>query len=96
MTYGLQVLDSLGGEVFSTSDVTWNYLMSFIAPANSSLTVTNVPVMPERLVTRQMLNQLTGDDEAYVHTYSLSGSTFVASPPSGTDTVATLFTIFGR
>lgn len=96
MTYGMQVLDGVGGETFSTTDVTWNYLTSFIAPANGSITINNIPIMRERLVTRQMLNQLTGDDEAYVHNYSLSGSTIVAAPPSSTETVATLFTVFGR
>ena len=52
--------------------------------------------MPTRLVTRTMVDQIAGDDESYVHTFSLSGSTLTTTAPSGTDTIKTVFTVFGK
>ena len=96
MSIGLEMRGSDGSVVFSTTDVTWNFLGVYTSAANTNATHTGVPSMPERLVSRLMVNQLTGDDEAYAHTYSLSGTTLTTTAPSSTDTVGTLFLVFGR
>lgn len=101
MPFGIQVFDSGGSTTFSTEDVTWNYIGSFIAPANQEFYFSLPITMPEYLVTRLMLNQATGDDEAYVHSYQIvnywfGGWTVRAYPPSTTGTTATQFVIFGR
>jgi hypothetical protein len=43
-----------------------------------------------------MIDQISGDDEAYVHTFSLSGSTLTTTAPSSSDTIKTVFTVFGK
>ena len=95
MAYVFSTYDSDGNLQFSSVDSTWTVIFAGLAAANSNATFT-VPVMPTRVVTRQMLNQVTGDDEAYVHTYSLSGTTLTATAPSSTDTVATYFVVYGK
>jgi len=82
--------------VYSSNDVTWNYIGSYTTPANTSVVHTGIAVMPERIVSRLMINQLTGDDEGLAHTYSLVGENLTTTAPSATDTVETLFLIFGR
>ena len=96
MAYGFEVFGSNGALQFSSLDQTWTVLAYYKTPANTSQTYTGVPIMPTRLVTRQMLNQVTGDDEAYVHTYTLSGATLTTTAPSSTDTVETFFVVWGK
>jgi len=52
--------------------------------------------MPTRIVSRLMVDQVAGDDEAYVHTYSLSGTTLTTTRPSSSETVKTVFMVFGK
>ena len=52
--------------------------------------------MPTRIVTRVMVDQISGDDESYVHTFSLSGSTLTTTAPSASETVKTVFMVFGK
>jgi len=60
--------------------------------------------MPTRVVTKLMLNQVNGDDEAYVHQHSLSGSTLTVTVPTAAydddgnraNTVKTFFMVFGK
>lgn len=96
MSFGMEIFDESGTLIYSSSDVTWNYIGSFIASSNTSTTFTGITVMPERKVIRQMLNQLSSDDEAYIHTYSLSGGNLVCTAPDTSNTTATLFTVLGR
>jgi hypothetical protein len=96
MSFGLQIRDASGNETFSSTDITWTLLGVYTSNANTSTTHTGVPVMPTRLVTRTMVDQIAGDDESYVHTFSLSGSTLTTTAPSGTDTIKTVFTVFGK
>jgi hypothetical protein len=96
MSYGMEIFDADGDEIFSTTDSTWTLLGVYVTNANTSTNHTGVPVMPTRLVTRTMIDQISGDDEAYVHTFSLSGSTLTTTAPSGSDTIKTVFTVFGK
>jgi hypothetical protein len=96
MSHGIQMWDSAGVLIYSSADITWNYLGSFTAPANTSTTFTGIPQMTEHKVIRQMVNQLTSDDEAYIHTYTLASGVLTCTAPSATDTTSTLFTVMGR
>ena len=96
MTFGFEVFDARGRVVYSTRDSTWTLLATYLAPANASATLYNVPIMPERVVTRQMIGELNGDNQGYVHNFSLSGNTLSMTPPDTSNTVSTLFTVLGR
>ena len=96
MSYGMEIFDASGNEVFSTTDSTFTLLGVYVSNANTSTNHTGVPIMPTRIVTRTMVDQIAGDDEAYVHTFSLSGSTLTTTAPSGSDTIKTVFTVFGK
>ena len=96
MSHGMKIFDSSGTETFSTTDSTWTLLGVYTSNANTSTTHTGVPIMPTRMVTRIMVDQITGDDESYVHTFSLSGSTLTTTAPSASETVKTIFMVFGK
>ena len=103
MAYGYTSYNADGTEAFSTADSTWTLLGVYTAPANQDATFTGVPVMPTRIVTRQMINQVTGDDEAYIHLYSLNGTTLTATVPTAayvdgvrSNTPATFLMVFGK
>ena len=96
MSYGIEVFNSSGTEIFSSSDSTWTLLGVYTSNADTSTNHTGVPTMPTRIVTRVMLDQISGDDESYVHTFSLSGSTLTTVAPSASETVKTVFMVFGK
>lgn len=96
MSWGFKTYDENGAEQFSSVDSTWTVVYTTLVPANTHQTFTDVPIMPTRVVVRQMLNQITGDDEAYVHTYTLSGSTLTVTAPDTANTVATFFVVYGK
>ena len=90
------MFDRGGKSLFSSNDATWTLLAVYTAAANTSYNFRNVPIMPKRVVTRHMVGQLTGDDQAYVHSYSLSGDTLTIYPPDAANTVSTFFMVFGK
>jgi hypothetical protein len=94
--YGFEVYDADGRVLYSTIDSTWTLLATYLVPANTNATISNVPIMSERIVTRQMIGELNGDNQGYVHDYSLSGTTLSMWPPDSNNTVATFFTVLGR
>lgn len=96
MSYGVEIFDSLGNETFSSTDSTWTLLGVYTSNANTSTNHTSVPIMPTRIVSRLMVDQVSGDDESYVHTFSLSGSTLTTTRPSSSDTIKTVFMVFGK
>ena len=96
MSYGMQIFDSSGNETFSTTDSTWTLLGVYTSNADTSTNHTGVPIMTTRIVTRTMVDQISGDDESYVHTFSLSGSTLTTTAPSASETVKTIFMVFGK
>ena len=96
MSYGIEISDASGNEIFSSTDSTFTLLGVYVSNANTSTTHTGVPIMPTRLVTRTMVDQISGDAEAYVHTFTLSGSTLTTTAPSSSDTIKTVFTVFGK
>jgi hypothetical protein len=97
MSFGIEIFNANGSKIYSSADSSWNLIGSFNAPANTN-TSFSCPVYPERIVSRLMLNQLTGDYEAYVHEYTLASnsSTLYVTAPSSTETVETQFLVFGR
>ncbi len=96
MAYGINISESDGTTSFSSTDSTWTMLGVYTSNANTSTTHTGVPIMPTRMVTRTMVDQVSGDDESYVHTFTLSGSTLTTVAPSSSKTVKTIFTVFGK
>ena len=96
MSHGLEIFDSSGNLTFSTVDSTWTLLGVYTSNADTSTNHTGVPIMPTRIVTRVMVDQISGDDESYVHTFSLSGSTLTTTAPSASETVKTVFMVFGK
>ena len=96
MSFGMEIADEHGNVIYSSLDSTWNYMGSAIVPANTTGTFYDVLTMSEHKVIRQMVNQLSSDDEAYIHRYSFSGTNLVVTAPSSTDTTATLITLLGR
>lgn len=94
--HGFQVYDRSGALLFSSQDSTYTLLGVYVAPANTSVRFSGVPIMNDRIVTRHMVGELTGDSEGYVHSYTLSGSVLSASPPSSTNTVTTFLMVLGR
>jgi hypothetical protein len=96
VSYGIEIWDQAGTLTYSSVDVTWSHIGSFTAPANTSITFTGVMQTTERKVIRQMVNQLSSDDEAYIHTYTLVLGDLVCTAPDTSNTTATLFTVLGR
>lgn len=96
MAYGIQLLDSLGGITYESTSVTWNLIGVYTAAQNSNASFTGVTSMTERIVVRQMVSDDNNTERAYVHTYTLSGTTLTATAPSTTQTQATVFQVFGR
>ena len=96
MSAGFTTYETNGSVSFSSTDSTWTILYTALVPAGTNSTFSNVPVMSSRVVTRQMLDQVTGDDEAYIHNYSLSGGVLTVTAPSATDTVATFLVVYGK
>jgi len=100
MAYGFETRDSSGNLLYSTANSTWTLVKTFLAPANTA--VNNQYFggggFTEWKVTRHMVGQTKGDDEAYVHTYQINFSTkyISATVPDSSNTVATSFMIFGR
>lgn len=97
MAFHYETYDASGNLIYSTEDSTWTLLATRTAPANQSKTWTNIPItMDTRIVTRLMIDEVNGDTEAYVHTYTLSGATLTATAPSNTNTSRTVFMVFGK
>ena len=104
MAFGYESRDASGDLIHSTEDSTFTLLGTYTANPNTDHTFTGVPIMPTRVVTKLMLNQVNGDDEAYVHQHSLSGSTLTATVPTAAydddgnraNTVKTFFMVFGK
>lgn len=96
MAYGFESRDASNNVIYSTQDSTWTLLFTATANANQAHTFTGVPQMATRLVTKLMIDQVNGDDEAYVHGHSLSGTTLTATVPNASNTVSTFFMVFGK
>jgi len=96
MSSGIRIFDSVGGIDYDSTSVTWNLIGVYTASQNSNATFTGVKSMTERIVIRQMVSDDNNTERAYVHTYSLSGTTLTATAPSATQTQATTFQVFGR
>ena len=97
MAFVYRTYDASGNLLYSTDDSTYTLLATKTAPANKSKTFTGIPTnYNDRIVTRLMIDQVNGDTEAYVHTYSLNGGTLTATAPDSSNTSRTVFMIFGR
>ena len=97
MAFVYRTYDASGNLLYSTDDSTYTLLATVTAPANKTKLFTGIPTnYNERIVTRLMIDEVNGDTEAYVHTYTLEGSTLRASAPDTSNTSRTVFMIFGR
>lgn len=98
MGYGIRLRNASGQEFFNTDTITWNYVGSFIADANTSWTQL-FPILNslnEVLIQTAFVDTAPGNQEAYVHSVSRSGNTVTASSLNGVGTVRTLVTVLGR
>jgi hypothetical protein len=96
MAYGLELRDANGNVTYDSNSHTWLLIGVYTAPANASITFTNVTSANERIVVRQMVDDIHRDTESFVHTYTLVGTVLTASAPSTSYTQQTIFTVFGR
>lgn len=94
MSTGIELFDAQGRKYFSTESQTWSYLGTLIAQPGQSATL-NIPqisLMSEVIFQRTFVNAPPGNQEAYIHTASLSGTTVVAVNGN----VQTLIVVLGR
>ncbi len=98
MSYGLELRNSNGDVFFSTESTTWNFLGSFIANANSQSysTISALNLVTATLVQRLFVDQAPGNQEAYLHAVSISGTTVTASTGTTAGKVKTLIVVLGR
>ena len=97
MAFVYRTYDANGNLLYSTDDSTYTLIATKTARANRSETFTGIPTnYSDRIVTRLMIDEVNGDTEAYVHTFTLSGGTLRATAPSSSNTSRTLFMVFGR
>lgn len=94
-TEGVVLWDQAGNIQFTSADVTWSLLGSFIAPANQIASWT-IPHMNTRIAIRYMIDQAPPDEEGYVHTLSITSNTLTATPPVADGTVRTGIVVLGR
>ena len=91
---GIAIYNSVGEEYFSTASATWSFLGSFIAPASASATfsIPEISLVSEVLLQRTFVDSPPGNQEAFIHTASVSGTNVVAINGN----VRTLITVLGR
>ena len=94
MTMGLQISNADGVVFFDTDTITWNFLGSFTA-SSSGATSANFPAIStvsETLVQLSFIDEAPGNQEAYNHNVSISGTTVTASGGNS----KTLVVVLGR
>ena len=84
MSFGLSLYNSDGGLGFSTESIGANYLGSFTASANStvSYTIPHYSLMNTIYTQHFMINDLPTDQEAHSHTISISAGVVTATKAS--------------
>jgi len=94
MSLGIQLFNANGQMFFNTDTQTWNYIGSFIAPANasSSQVMPTLDLMTETLFQRSGVDITPTNQEGLIHTVTQSGTTVSATG----GTVRTLITVLGR
>lgn len=91
---GIELRTASGKVYFSTASQTWSYLGTLIAQPGQSATL-NIPaisLVSEVIFQRSFIDSPPGNQEAYIHSVSLSGTTVVALNGN----VRTLITVLGR
>lgn len=98
MGYGVSLRNAQNELFFSTDTITWNYIGSWIADANvtSSNSFSVISLMSEVLIQRFFVDTAPGNQEAYVHAVSRSGTTVTATANATNGTVRTLVVVLGR
>lgn len=94
MAYGIQLFNSRGEMYFNTETQTWNFIGSFIAPANETINV-SFPIfdrLTEVLFQRSAVDNAPANQEGLIHTVYRSGNLVVCT--SGN--IRTLVTVLGR
>jgi len=79
--FGISLFTPSGHKFFSTESTTWNYVGSFIAPANASASRTFdvLSMISEVIIQRSFIDSPPGNQEAIIHICSRSGNTITAS-----------------
>jgi hypothetical protein len=94
MSTGIQLFNANQKKFFDTESQTWNYVGSFIAPANGSATATysTMSLMSEFIFQRSAVDNPPANQEGYIHDVSRSGNDVTASGGS----IRTLVIVLGR
>lgn len=98
MSTGVQLATSAGQVFFDSDHVMWNYLGSFIAPAGGGASL-NIPAMSlctNFLLQRSFVDSPPGNQEAYIHDVSYSGTTVYAATSATAGNVQTLVVVLGN
>lgn len=101
MASGFNIYGSDDDLLFSSEDSTWTILFTGLAPAGVNKTWSNIPYMPTRVVSTQMLSQAGADDESVCHRYIQSSldnynELFAFVPAGTTGSVDTFFIVYGK
>lgn len=99
MSYGMNMWDSAGVLNYSSTDVTWNQIDSFIAAAGVTVTKTyTTAVGLSEIITLQfMVQTLDPDTAAETHTVTVAGTTVTATPVGTQGTYShTYVVVLGR
>ena len=94
MSLGISLYTASGAKFFSTDSQTWNYIGSFIAPANATGTATfsTLSLMSEVIFQRSAVDNVPSNQEGYIHDVSRSGNDVTATG----GTIRTLVVVLGR
>lgn len=95
MAVGIQISDASGLAYFSTDTQTWSFIGYFIAPANTSGSVTfsTLSLMGEVIFQRGAVDGVPGSQAGYIHTVGYSGGTTVSYSGGA---IRTLVIVLGR
>lgn len=94
MTYGIALWNQSGTKFFDTTSQTWNYIGSFIAPANvnGSQTFSALAECSDAIMQRSLVDSVPNNQEGYLHTVTRSGTTISYSGGN----VPTMIVVLGR
>ena len=94
MAVGIQISDANGLVYFSTATQTWSFIGYFIAPANTSGSVSfsTLSFVSEVIFQRSAVDSVPDNQAGYIHAVSRGGTTVSYSG----GTIRTLVIVLGR
>jgi hypothetical protein len=98
VSFGVQLKNESGDIYFDSDTIAWNYMGSFIAPADTTeaTSMPTISLVNETLVQRFFVDEAPGDQEAYLHSVTISGTTVTANSGTAVGKVRTLVIVLGR